>query len=251
MNTSAGHAWSRPSITSARDAVYEELRHRIISGLEPGTMLRLDALAKELGVSTMPIREALSRLGVDGLVVIEPRRGAVVASISLKDLTQIQLLRATLSGLAIQLGVPNLREADDSAISELHARMQKTAVIEDAQERLDAHIHVSRAMQDVVFRAAEHPRLMELIESNRRASERYVRFALRSLGGFEADLSIDKEFAAALKSRDAFRAESVLRRALLWTIERTQEAFPGEGLTEAERRFFQLAHVSAKGIDVE
>ena len=74
-------------VSSVVDRVYEELRERIASGALPrGSRLRQEALAAELGVSRTPLREALRRLASEGVVVLEPNRGARVADLSRDDM---------------------------------------------------------------------------------------------------------------------------------------------------------------------
>src|SRR5262245_42454131 len=73
----------------------EELRLRLLTGAYPeGEPLRQDAIADELGVSLIPIREALRQLEAEGLVVFNPHRGAVVSSLSLDEIEEVFALRA-------------------------------------------------------------------------------------------------------------------------------------------------------------
>src|SRR5688572_3432450 len=79
------------------DAATRELRQRIMSGeLADGTPLRQDALAAELGVSRIPIREALSRLESEGLVASYPHRGYVVTALSSEEISELFDLRSLL-----------------------------------------------------------------------------------------------------------------------------------------------------------
>lgn len=103
------------------DDVYEQLRERILSGeLSPGTRLRIPALAEKLGVSRSPIREAVQRLTQERLALEEPRRGAVVASISKEELVQLYQLREVIEGLAARLAT---ERRTPELIAELHATL--------------------------------------------------------------------------------------------------------------------------------
>ena len=84
-----------------RDVVFQTLRQAILYGeLKPGERLMEVHLAERLGVSRTPIREAIRKLELEGLVVMIPRRGAVVASITEKDLKDVLEVRRTLEILA-------------------------------------------------------------------------------------------------------------------------------------------------------
>lgn len=84
-----------------REMVYEELKMQILKGtIVPGTRLMEVDLADEMGVSRTPIREAIRKLEKEGLVTIEPRRGAYASQISTKDMVEILEVRQNMEGLA-------------------------------------------------------------------------------------------------------------------------------------------------------
>ena len=103
-----------------RDVVFYTLRQAILKGeLKPGERLMEMQLANQLGVSRTPIREAIRKLELEGLVLMIPRRGAVVAKITEKDLRDVLEVRTSLEKLAIELAcqrmpdetIPDLRQA--------------------------------------------------------------------------------------------------------------------------------------------
>ena len=90
-----------PNHRPLREMVYEELKARILTGkIIPGTRLMETELAENMGVSRTPIREAIRKLEKEGLVVIEPRRGAYASQISTDDMIAILEVRQNLEGLA-------------------------------------------------------------------------------------------------------------------------------------------------------
>jgi len=98
-------------LKTAVEQVYEELRARIVrNGLPAGTQLPLAELAEELGVSTMPIRSALSVLQTEGLVRQLPHRGATVAPFEVEDLEVIQAVRSGIEGFAARTGARGLTQ---------------------------------------------------------------------------------------------------------------------------------------------
>ncbi len=90
-----------------RDVVFKTLRQAILKGeLEPGERLMEIQLAERLGVSRTPIREAIRKLELEGLVLMIPRKGAEVARISENNLRDVLEVRRTLEELAVRPGLP-------------------------------------------------------------------------------------------------------------------------------------------------
>src|SRR5919199_7002536 len=89
------------------ERVHAHLREEIVSNrLAPGTELQEVALSEQLGVSRGPIREAIGRLAAEGLVVVRPRRGAVVRSLSKDEFLEAYQVREALEGMAVRLAGP-------------------------------------------------------------------------------------------------------------------------------------------------
>lgn len=123
----------------------ETLRSMILSGeLLPGDRLREISLTAQLGVSRSPLREAMSVLEQEGLIVQEPRRGAVVTPLTAHDIFEIYTLREQLEDLAIRLGVP---VAEESRLDRLRASFAalEAATGEDQTEhtRLAFEFHLA------------------------------------------------------------------------------------------------------------
>ena len=103
-----------------REMVYEELKMQILTGaIIPGTRMMEVELAEEMGVSRTPIREAIRKLEKEGLVTIEPRRGAYASQISTGDMVEILEVRQSMEGLGcifrgVQDGVRPARRAEGS-----------------------------------------------------------------------------------------------------------------------------------------
>jgi DNA-binding GntR family transcriptional regulator len=103
-----------------RELVYEELKHKILIGnVNPGTRLMEIELAESMGVSRTPIREAIRKLEKEGLVSIEPRRGAYVSDISIKDMVDILEVREDLEGLAASLAAKRINEDEANELKRI------------------------------------------------------------------------------------------------------------------------------------
>jgi DNA-binding GntR family transcriptional regulator len=111
-----------------REQVIDHLREEILSSrLPPGTELGEVALARSLGISRGPLREALGQLTAEGLVTIVPRRGAVVTRLSRREFVDAYQVREALESLALRLAVPRLRPAEKAELHELCEQMEREA----------------------------------------------------------------------------------------------------------------------------
>lgn len=135
------------------------LRAAILNGhFGPGERLREEALARAMGVSRGPIREALGRLEREGLIVIRRNRGAFVAQISLEDLEEVYTLRVAIERLAVQRAIQFATDDDLAAmqavVDDIAARMARGITEQEAAE-LDLQFH------DHIYKASNHRRLYE------------------------------------------------------------------------------------------
>jgi DNA-binding GntR family transcriptional regulator len=108
--------------------VYDHLREEILSGeLPAGSELQEVALSSQLGVSRGPIREAIGRLAAEGLVVVRPRRGAVVRALSKQEFLEAYQVREALEMMAVRLAVPRLEAPDFEKLENLIGAMETYA----------------------------------------------------------------------------------------------------------------------------
>lgn len=145
-----------------------KLREEIQSGaLAPGTRLRQNTVAKRFGVSTTPVREAFTQLQADGLVRIDPHRGAVVFLPRAADLLEYYDIREALEVLAVSHVAGRVTPRAAKALNNLIDRMRRTT---DARRwmQMNDEFHLK------LYESAERPHLSTLIESLRDASTPYI-----------------------------------------------------------------------------
>jgi DNA-binding GntR family transcriptional regulator len=158
-----------------QEIVTDAVRDAILNGkYPPGQRLVADELAKDLGVSRMPVREALHRLEVMGLVSLVPHKGAVVNELSESEIIEIYHIRAALDGLATRLAAPNLTQNDHARLKQLLKEMSAAVQAKDL-ERLLA---VNREFHEVIWQAAHAPRLQALLQNLYDASQRFRNISL-------------------------------------------------------------------------
>ena len=153
-----------------RDVVFNTLRHSILKGeLEPGERLMEIALAQKLGVSRTPIREAIRKLELEGLVVMVPRKGAEVADITEKDLRDVLEVRTALEELSIELAMKNMNDDDCKQLTEANKLFAKDSEGDDLIKIAEADV----AFHELIYMATGNKRLIQMINNLREQMYRY------------------------------------------------------------------------------
>src|SRR3982751_6667727 len=130
---------SSPTVPIQRQTIagmtVEALRERILRGDYPdGEPLRQDALAVELGVSRIPVREALRQLEAEGLVTFNPHRGAVVSSLSLDEIAELFELRAEIECDLLRRAIPKMTKEQLDRAGEVLSRYERALRAHDVAE---------------------------------------------------------------------------------------------------------------------
>ena len=145
-----------------RDVVFYTLRRAILTGqLKPGERLMEVHLAEKLGVSRTPIREAIRKLELEGLVTIIPRRGAEVAEITEKRLNDVLEVRRALDALGAELACERITGEEIRKLKKACEDFEKAAAGNDA----DAIAKADVAFHDIIIRAAGNQRLEQLVNN--------------------------------------------------------------------------------------
>lgn len=208
---------SRPGIVPIQrqtiaSMTVEALRERILRGVYPESEpLRQDALADELGVSRIPVREALRQLEAEGLVTFSPHRGAVVSSLSLEEINELFELRADIEGDLLRRAIPKMtKDQLDRA----------TAVLDEFQDALHAgeaarwgplnwHFH------SALYAPANRNVTMGVLQKLHQHSDRYFRMqVLLAHGGARAN-DEHRAIAAAVRKKDVKGASHLMRAHIL------------------------------------
>lgn len=161
-------------------AAADELRRRILEGEFPGGyQLRQDALANDLGVSRIPIREALVQLESEGLVKIVAHRGAVVSELSVDEIEELFALRALLEPRLLRLSVPHLTAGDFGALDRILADYDAEMDSRDASRwgELNTALHMR------LYERANQPRTASIVASLLQGTDRYTRMQLAFTDG--------------------------------------------------------------------
>lgn len=153
-----------------RDVVFNTLRQAILTGdLKPGERLMEIHLADKLGVSRTPIREAIHKLELEGLVTIIPRRGAEVAQITEKSMNDVLEVRRALDALCAELACDRISEKELDDLKAACDHFELTTHTRDLKKIAQADV----ALHDIIVQATGNRRLIQLINNLSEQMYRY------------------------------------------------------------------------------
>jgi len=185
----------------------DQLRESILSGaLPPGEWIRLDAIAEELGMSPIPLREALRTLVTEGLVVPLPHRGFTVAPATVEDLEETYRLRLVLEPLAVELATPQLTPFEIKTLAGRLDRLARAFNEGDWQEYRTNH----RAFHFGVYEKCGSAWLVRFIDMLWLNTERYQRMTMQMKGELKQRNREHRRVLAACRARDAEAAGALM-----------------------------------------
>jgi len=198
------HEIYRPVIRpQLADDVATYIRDLIVSGqVRAGDFLRLESLAEQLGTSVTPVREALVSLRAEGFVLLQPRRGFMVAPFSKQDILDIYQVQAYLAGELAARACPALTEDQLNGLRDLQTELEAAHERKDAEEveRLNHNFHRT------INVAARAPRLAQFLVTATRYSPRL--FFAQIDGWTQASADDHAAILTAFKNRDASKARA-------------------------------------------
>lgn len=154
---------------TAVELVVDALRDRILNGqLAPGSQLRQEALAEELGVSRIPLREAFRLLSSEGFVELQPHRGAFVSLLSTAEVEELFQVRMHLEPWLLYEAATRISEATLAEAEQVVHDMDRAHLADWG--RLNWQLH------EILYRAAEKPNALAIVKALHDKSERYFRF---------------------------------------------------------------------------
>jgi DNA-binding GntR family transcriptional regulator len=204
-----------PAPQLVRDWVEEKLREAIVGGLfKPGEWLRQQRVADQLGVSEMPVREALKNLAAEGVVEYLPYRGMRVREFSADDVADIYKIRAFMEAMAAHAAAENIAAEELDELRVLTTQMEERL----AQEDLEEHRELNRRFHQVVFTASRRSYLVHALR------QLWTVFPSMLWGNFSAtaterlfeqdayDTKEHRALIGALEKGNTTQAEQVMRK---------------------------------------
>lgn len=213
---------------TAQQMAYIHLQDKIVSGaLAGGSRIKADEVAAELGLSRMPVREAIRQLDAEGYVTIRPNRGAVVTTRTREQVVELFEIRAILEGMALRFAAAN---ATKSNVADLQLELQRLRNVErNTLEWVARHDDFHHHLCALSGRS----QLVSECRRYRLAVGPYVRLFVMTSDyneqpGFEHDILI-----YALRDQDGERAEILMRSHIMANARAIADALPAASATQA------------------
>lgn len=190
-----------------RDVVFNTLRQAILTGeLKPGERLMEIHLANRLGVSRTPIREAIRKLELEGLVIMIPRRGAEVAQITEKSMNDVLEVRRSLDALCAELACDRISPEELEELRLASQKFEEMVKTKDLKKIVQADV----ALHNIIVQATRNQRLVQLINN---LSEQMYRYRFEYLKDYSQHEKLVEEHRIIYESIVAKDKESAGKAA--------------------------------------
>ena len=193
-------------MSNARDVVFNTLRQAILTGeLKPGERLMEIHLANKLGVSRTPIREAIRKLELEGLVTMIPRRGAEVAQITEKSMNDVLEVRRAMDALCVELACDRITPEELQDLKKACDTFEAAVKTDDIKQIAQADV----AFHDIIYAATDNRRLIQLLNNLREQMYRYRIEYLKKKECYPQLLEEHQTIIDSIESRDKGRATQI------------------------------------------
>ena len=201
--------------TSLNDRIYQSVKWSLIIGeYFPGSVLSIRSLAKKMGTSTMPVREALTRLSSERLLQSSVKRSYKVAELDPKRVADQFFVRQRLEGIATDLAVPNLTASEIDELETL-AHMMERDVDTGSNENYivrNYNFHFS------IYAASRNEELFWSIERLWAQTGPYLAQVVRNQNMPEEWQVLHTEVAKAIRARNASKAAKLIEKDISWGV---------------------------------
>lgn len=199
-----------------REIVFSTMRLAIIEGdFKPGQRLMEVQLAEQMGVSRTPVREAIRKLELEGLVVMVPRKGAYVAGLSSEDIKEVVEIRAVLEGFAAKKASQNSTTSD---IERLEAILKSFEEAVKENNIVDL-INYDTDFHDVIYKTAKNSKLIQMLNGLREQVQRYRVAYFTQIHDIQKLLQEHRSMLDAIIAKDGNLAREISEKHIATTEE--------------------------------
>lgn len=199
------------NLTPLRDSIAESIRNSIINGkIKPGERLLEPNVAKLLGVSRTPVREAFFQLESEGLVEVMPRKGAIVSDISIKDATELYSVRSVLEGLAAKYASKNISKEKIGELKKINEQL--IALAKSESDNFREITELNNQFHDLINRESKNEKLYQTIELLRKQTMRYNYIYLSVMFRLKVSIGEHEEIIKLISEGKDEEAEKYMRR---------------------------------------
>lgn len=191
-----------------RDVVFNTLRQAILTGeLKPGERLMEIHLANKLGVSRTPIREAIRKLELEGLVTMIPRRGAEVAQITEKSMNDVLEVRRAMDALCAELACERITDQETEQLRQACVAFETAVKTKEVKKIAQADVE----LHDIIVQATGNQRLVQLINNLSEQMYRYRFIYISEESGHDNLIAEHREIYESIAARDKVRAANAAK----------------------------------------
>jgi DNA-binding GntR family transcriptional regulator len=221
-----------------REKILETIRDAILKGtLVPGEKVAEPELAERFGISRTPIREAFRQLESEGYLTVIPRKGAVVTSLSERDIQEFYSIKSILEGYAAHMAAERLSERDLDRLEGINERLAQLAREGDVKTFFRVH----NEFHELFIRAAGNDKLLELITQLMMKFNRLRMASLSLPGRMEISVQEHRKIIEAFREHDGEKADSLVRRTATYGGQVLIQSMAQEEGRRVERSVFQRA----------
>jgi len=193
-----------------REKILETIRDAILKGkMKPGERVSEPDLAERFGISRTPIREAFRQLESEGYLKVIPRKGAVVASLSERDVEEFYAIKIILEGFAARMAAEKLTDKEIERLESINERLQQIA----NEGNVKNFFRVHNEFHEVFIKAAGNDKLQEMINQLVMKFKRLRLASLSQPGRMETSVEDHRNMIQAFKKHDGDRADSLVRHS--------------------------------------
>lgn len=194
-----------------RDKIATSIRDSILRGkLKPGERLMELDLAKLLGISRTPIREAFLQLESEGFLKVIPRKGAIVTETSFKDAEETYEIKSVIEGLAARLATLKLTDEQINELEKINKEMEEIALSENKDYQ--KFLELNSSFHKVINESCGNDKLIKLILNLRYQTFRYNYLFLSLISHLESSVQEHNQIIEAIKKRDEELVEKLVKK---------------------------------------
>lgn len=221
-----------------REKILETIRDAILKGtLNPGEKVAEPELAERFGISRTPIREAFRQLESEGYLTVIPRKGAVVTSLSERDVQEFYSIKSILEGYAAHMAAERLSDRDLDRLEAINERLAQLAREGD----IKTFFRVHNEFHELFIRAAGNEKLLELINQLMMKFNRLRMASLSLPGRMEISVQEHRKIIEAFRERDGEKADNLVRRTATYGGQVLIQSMVQEDGRRVERSVLQRA----------
>lgn len=196
----------------AKNVAYEKIKKMIMENeVAPGELLSENALAKVLGISRTPIREAIFMLEAEGFISTVPNKGSMVVKFDMNDIVEFMQIREGLEGIAVRIAIP---KADKGMFLDMLQKLESITDMEDTIE-MEKGLQVGRDLHKLILETAGNYKLIRIVDNLNAQLDRIMILSRSGEKRIQTSHAEHIEITKAILAKDLDLAEKGIRNHII------------------------------------